>query len=138
MLALLEAFPAGEPVVVLLDNLESVMDTERETLAEPALHQALSAVLTAPAHAVTVIATTRVTPTALLGKVEPARQRQLRLDRGPGFPGRPRSSCGNSTTTATSGCAMPPTSCWTGCASTPVDSRGRWRRSRRSWTATRP
>ncbi len=63
MLALLEAFPAGEPpvVVVLLDNLESVMDAERETLAEPALHQALSAVLTAPAHAVTIIATTRVT-----------------------------------------------------------------------------
>ena len=38
MLALLEAFPAGEPVVVLLDNLESVMDAERETLTEPALH----------------------------------------------------------------------------------------------------
>ena len=30
-----EAFPAGEPVVVLLDNLESVMDPERETLAQP-------------------------------------------------------------------------------------------------------
>ena len=48
MLALLEAFPAGDPVVVLLDNLESVMDAERETLTEPALHQALTAVLTAP------------------------------------------------------------------------------------------
>lgn len=36
MLALLEAFPAGEPVVMLLDNLESVMDTERETFTEPA------------------------------------------------------------------------------------------------------
>ena len=85
MLALLEAFPAGEPVVVLLDNLESVMDTERETLAEQALHEALSAVLTAPAHAVTVIATTRVMPTALL-KVEPAAQRQLRLEEGLGSP----------------------------------------------------
>ena len=85
MLALLEAFPAGEPVVVLLDNLESVMDAERETLTEQALHQALSAVLTAPAHAVTVIATTRVTPAALL-KVEPARQRQLRLEEGLGSP----------------------------------------------------
>lgn len=31
MLALLEAFPSGEPVVVLLDNLEAVMDTGRET-----------------------------------------------------------------------------------------------------------
>jgi hypothetical protein len=84
MLALLETFPAGEPVVVLLDNLESVMDPERETLAEAALYEALSAVLTGPAHAITMIATTRVTPTALLG-VEPARQRQLRLTEGLGF-----------------------------------------------------
>ncbi len=81
MLAVLEAFPAGDPVVVLLDNLESVMDTEQETLTEPALHQALAAVLTAPAHAVTMIATTRVTPAALL-KVEPSRQHRLPLDNG--------------------------------------------------------
>jgi tetratricopeptide (TPR) repeat protein len=81
MLGLLEAFPAGEPVVVLLDNLESVMDTEAEGLTEPALGEALAAVLTAPAHTVTVISTTRVIPTALL-KVEPARQRQLRLEEG--------------------------------------------------------
>ncbi len=85
MMALLEAFPAGEPVVVLLDNLESVMDTEQETLAEQALHQALSTVLTAPAHTVTVIATTRVIPAALL-TVEPSRQRQLRLEQGLGSP----------------------------------------------------
>jgi tetratricopeptide (TPR) repeat protein len=85
MLALLEAFPAGEPVLVLLDNLESVMDTESETLTEPALHEALSAVLTAPAHAVTVIATTRVIPTGLL-MMEPARQRRLPLDKGLGAP----------------------------------------------------
>ena len=85
MLAVLEAFPAREPVVVLLDNLESVMDAERETLAEQALHEALTAVLTSPAHAVTVIATTRVAPTALL-KVEPSRQRQLRLNEGLGSP----------------------------------------------------
>ncbi len=85
MLDLLEAFPAGKPVVVLLDNLESVMDAERETLTEPTLHEALTAVLTAPAHAVTVIATTRVIPAALL-KVEPSRQRQLRLDEGLGSP----------------------------------------------------
>ena len=85
MLALLEAFPAGEPVVVLLDNLESVMDTERETLAEQALHEALTAVLTAPAHAVTVISTTRVAPTKLL-RVEPSRQRQLPLEEGLGSP----------------------------------------------------
>jgi tetratricopeptide (TPR) repeat protein len=85
MLAMLEAFPAGDPVVVLLDNLESVMDAEREALAEPALHKALSAVLTAPEHAVTVIATTRVIPAALL-RVEPARQHKLRLEEGLGSP----------------------------------------------------
>jgi tetratricopeptide (TPR) repeat protein len=86
MLAVLEAFPAREqPVVVLLDNLESVMDTERETLSEQALDEALTAVLTAPAHAVTVIATTRVIPAGLVN-VEPGRQRQLRLDEGLGSP----------------------------------------------------
>jgi tetratricopeptide (TPR) repeat protein len=85
MRAVLEAFPAGDPVVVLLDNLESVMNAERETLTEPALHQALTAVLTAPEHAVTVIATTRVTPTGLL-KVEPARQHRLPLEEGLGSP----------------------------------------------------
>ena len=85
MLALLEAFPARDPVVVLLDNLESVMDTEREILTDEALYQALSAVLTAPTHAVTVIATTRVAPTALL-IVEPARQHQLQVNEGLGSP----------------------------------------------------
>jgi tetratricopeptide (TPR) repeat protein len=81
MPAVLEAFPDGDPVVVLLDNLESAMDTVQETITDQALHQALVAMLTAPAHTVTVIATTRVTPTELL-RVEPARQRQLRLDEG--------------------------------------------------------
>jgi tetratricopeptide (TPR) repeat protein len=85
ILAVLEAFPAGEPVVVLLDNLESVMDAETETFTEPALGEALTAVLTAPAHALTIIATTRVMPTALL-KVEPSRQRRLRLEEGLGSP----------------------------------------------------
>jgi tetratricopeptide (TPR) repeat protein len=41
--------------------------------------------LSAPAHAITVIITTRVTPTALLA-IEPARQRQLRLEEGLGSP----------------------------------------------------
>jgi tetratricopeptide (TPR) repeat protein len=85
MAAVLEAFPTGEPVVLLLDNLESVMDAETETLTEPALGEALAAVLTAPAHAVTVIATTRVMSAALVA-VEPSRQRQLRLDKGLGSP----------------------------------------------------
>jgi hypothetical protein len=85
MAALLEAFPVGDPVVVLLDNLESEMDSALEVLKEAALHEALTVVLTAPAHAVTVIATTRVSPAPLL-RVEPARQRQLRLEEGLGSP----------------------------------------------------
>ena len=137
ILALLECFPAaGKPVVVLLDNLESVMDSERETLTEQALYEALSAVLTAPAHALTVIATTRVAPTALL-KVAPAAQRQLRLDEGLGSPDA-ETVLRAWTTTGTWGCAMPLRSCWTGCASTPAGFPGRWRRSRPSWTAMRP
>ncbi len=85
MVAVLEAFPVGDPVVVLLDNLESVMDAERETLTEKSLHEALATLLTAPAHAVTVIATTRVRPTELLA-TEPARQRQLPIAEGLGSP----------------------------------------------------
>jgi tetratricopeptide (TPR) repeat protein len=85
MAKVLEAFPPGNPVVVLLDNLEEVMNTATETLAETALQEALTVLLTAPAHAVTVIATTRVTPTGLLS-VEPGAQRQLRLDEGLGSP----------------------------------------------------
>ena len=81
----LEAFPAGKPVVVLLDNLESVMDTTTETLTETALQETLTMLLTAPAHAVTVIATSRIVPTGLLS-VEPGAQRQLRLDEGLGSP----------------------------------------------------
>src|SRR5262249_37330082 len=77
----LEAFPAGDPVVVLLDNLESVMDAETETLSEAALEQALETVLTAPAHAVTVIATTRVSPTGLL-QAEPGVCKLRRVDEG--------------------------------------------------------
>ena len=87
MLGLLEAFPAGEPVVVLLDNLESVIDTEAENLTEPALHEALAAVLTAPAHAVTVVATTRVMPTGLL-KVEPGPAAAAAAGGGPALPRR--------------------------------------------------
>lgn len=85
MLAVLEAFPAEDPVVVLLDNLESVMDAEREVVTDQALLEALSAVLSAPAHAITLVATTRVTPADLL-EVEPGRQHLLRLDEGLGSP----------------------------------------------------
>jgi tetratricopeptide (TPR) repeat protein len=81
MRAVLEAFPAGDPVVVLLDNLESVMDAETETLSEPALGLALKTIFAAPAHAVTVIATTRVVPAGLV-RAAPAGHRLRRLDEG--------------------------------------------------------
>jgi tetratricopeptide (TPR) repeat protein len=85
MSALLDAFPSGGRVVVFLDNLESVMDPERESLSDPALREALVAVLGAPEHAVKVIITTRVAPTELM-RVQPGVQHQLRLDEGLGSP----------------------------------------------------
>jgi hypothetical protein len=69
-------------------------------LTEEALDEALRVVLTAPAHAVTVITTTRVKPTTLL-MVEPAAQRQLQMDEGLGSPDAETSS-ETSTTMATS------------------------------------
>ncbi|MBK6870109.1 MAG: ATP-binding protein [Kineosporiaceae bacterium] len=84
MRAVLQAFPVREeagPVVVLLDNLETVIDAGTESLTEPALQEALTTLLTAPAHAVTVVATTRVVPAGLL-KVMPGVQRHRRLDAG--------------------------------------------------------
>ena len=137
MLALLEAFPAGEPVVVLLDNLESVMDTERETLTEPGAARGADR------------GADRARARGHGDRHHPGdadRAAEGRAGRGSAScgwtrawaPRTPRPSCGSSTTTATWGCATPPMSCWTGCASTPAGSRGRWRRSRRSWTAIAP
>ena len=136
MLAVLEAFPAGDPVVVLLDNLESVMDAERETLTDPVLHQALTAVLTGPEHAVTVIATTRVLPTGLL-KVEPARQHRLPLEEGLGSPDaqlvlRALDVDGHL------GLRDAPGELLDGLAQHTRGFPGRWRRSRRSWTVMTP
>jgi tetratricopeptide (TPR) repeat protein len=78
--ALLEAFPAGR-TVVLLDNFEDVVDAEAQTLGEGELAEALRAFLTAPAHAVKIIITTRVAPRDLL-RLRPALQRRLDLDEG--------------------------------------------------------
>ena len=105
-------------MVVLLDNLEWVMDTEQETLTEQALHEAVAAVLTAPEHAVMVIATTRVTSAALM-RVEPARQRQLLLNEGLGSPDA-ETVLRQQLDDGRLGCAMPPRSCSTGCASIPA------------------
>ena len=82
--AALLALPAEEPVVVLLDGLESVMD-RRSTITDQALDEALAAVLTTSAHPVTVIITTRARPFDLL-RAESARQRVLILDQGLAIP----------------------------------------------------
>src|SRR4029077_17578688 len=82
MRTLLDAFPSGR-VVVLLDNLEDVIDTEGGDFAitDPVLDEALRALLAAPPHAVKVIVTTRVAPRGLLLD-HPERQRTLDLDEG--------------------------------------------------------
>jgi tetratricopeptide (TPR) repeat protein len=86
MRALLDAFPSGR-VIVLLDNLEDVIDIEGGDFAitDPALDEALRALLAAPPHGVKVIVTTRVAPKALLLD-HPERQRRLDLDEGLGSP----------------------------------------------------
>jgi tetratricopeptide (TPR) repeat protein len=81
MRALLEAFPAGRPVVVLLDSFEGLVDRETLALTDPALDEALRTVLNAPVHGVKVIITTQLAPRGLL-LAQPAVQRRLRLDEG--------------------------------------------------------
>ncbi len=82
MRALLDAFPSGR-VVVLLDNAEDVIDTDSGEfgITDAALNEALRALLSAPAHGVKVILTTRVAPRGLL-LAQPERQRGLDLDEG--------------------------------------------------------
>ena len=82
MRALLDAVPSGR-VVVLLDNAEDVIDTDSGEfgITDAALDEALRALLSAPAHGVKVILTTRMAPRGLL-LVQPERQRRLDLDEG--------------------------------------------------------
>ena len=65
MQALLEAFPSG-CAIALLDNFEDHVDAGTGEITDPALDEALRALLTAPAHGVKVVVTTRVSPRALL------------------------------------------------------------------------
>ncbi len=82
MRALLDAVPSGR-VVVLLDNAEDVIDAESGEfgITDAALDEALRTLLTAPAHGVKVILTTRVAPRGLM-LAQPERQRRLDLDEG--------------------------------------------------------
>jgi hypothetical protein len=132
--AVLEAFPLGEPVVVLLDNLESVMDTEHETLTEESLEEALRVLLTAPAHAVTVIPPRASNRPRCSWSSPPANASCVWTKAW--APRTPKTCCGTSTTMASSASATPPMNCSTGYAATPAVIRGRWRRSRQSWMVT--
>jgi tetratricopeptide (TPR) repeat protein len=87
MRALLDAFPPGRVVVLLLDNAEDVIDAESGAfgITDAALDEALRALLSAPAHGVKVLLTTRVVPRELL-LVRPERQSRLDLDEGLGSP----------------------------------------------------
>ena len=82
MRALLDAVPSGR-VVVLLDNAEDVIDAESGEfgITDAALDEALRTLLSAPAHGVKVILTTRVAPRGLM-LAQPERQRRLDLDEG--------------------------------------------------------
>jgi tetratricopeptide (TPR) repeat protein len=80
MAVLLEAFPTEQTVVVLLDNFEDLLDNTG-TVTDSALDEGLRALLSAPAHGVKVIVTTREAPQALLLH-QPAGQRQIELDEG--------------------------------------------------------
>ena len=85
MSMLLDSFAPDSAVVVILDNLESVMDSEHACLTDSGLQEALVALLSATKPAIKVIATTRVAPSSLLA-VRPAAQQQLQMLEGLGSP----------------------------------------------------
>jgi tetratricopeptide (TPR) repeat protein len=65
--------------VVLLDGLDDLIDPETERLPDGELEEALKALLTAPAHSVKVIITSRMTPKGM-SLVTPGRQTRISLD----------------------------------------------------------
>ena len=78
--ALLAALPVADPVILLLDNLEDLLD-ENRALRDRELDQVLRALLGADDHRVKAIITTRVPPGDLL-LAHPERQQRLDLDEG--------------------------------------------------------
>jgi tetratricopeptide (TPR) repeat protein len=82
MAAVLDAFPVeGPPVLVLLDNFEDLLDADSGTVTDGDLDAALRALLSAPAHAVTVLLTSREVPRGLLLHA-PSAVRPVNLDKG--------------------------------------------------------
>lgn len=84
MRALLDAFPSGR-VILLLDNFETLVDSESLSLRNSELSDALSALLGGQHHAVKAVITTRIAPRDL-AVCEPGRQHNLSLDEGLGSP----------------------------------------------------
>jgi tetratricopeptide (TPR) repeat protein len=80
MTALLEEFPAEQTVVVLLDNFEDLLDNTGG-VTNSLLDEGLRTLLSAPAHGVRVVVTTRVAPVPLLLH-EPGRTRGIDLEGG--------------------------------------------------------
>jgi TIR domain/AAA domain len=80
MAGMLEEFPAEQTVVVLLDNFEDLLD-ESGMVTNSLLDEGLRALLSAPAHGVKVVLTTRLAPRPLL-LYQPGVQRQVDLDEG--------------------------------------------------------
>ena len=82
MRALLDLFPSNR-VILLLDNAEDMVDGNSSSfrITDAVLDEALRAILSAPAHGVKVIVTTRVAPRELL-LVHPERQCRLDLEEG--------------------------------------------------------
>src|SRR6185312_8289794 len=74
--AVLDALPP-DPVVVLIDGAEHLLGETGGTL-DAALAEALRALVSAPAHRVTILATSQVPPGGLLGR-DPGAQRRIDL-----------------------------------------------------------
>lgn len=92
MSALLDAFPPlrpenketehlSGPVLLLLDNFETAVDTETRQITDAELDEAIRTILTHPPHAIKVIITTRIVPRQL-SILRPERQMPLPLDEG--------------------------------------------------------
>lgn len=78
--ALLANFPTGR-TLVLLDGLETTLDSESGEVKDAELNEALGAFLMAPPHGVKIVLTTQVLPNRLL-TIQPERHAQLDLEEG--------------------------------------------------------
>ena len=80
MQALLSEFPQGR-VILLFDNLETMIDPETRNITNAEVNEALKALLEHPSHAIKVILTTRIAPYDL-ALFHPELQNAHHLDKG--------------------------------------------------------